>query len=549
MATILIIDDRPINREFLSMLLGYAGHRVLEAEHGAMALDILSTETLDIIITDIVMPIMDGITFVKTVRANPAFATIPIILYTATYHMAEARALADSGGIQHIIYKPSEPQIILDILNSILKMKPNKQITQQQSFQEKIAQLEKVNLSLSMLMELSLDMSAQLEDADLLYMTCIGGNKLLDTRYMGIILLDKEEGQSLLQEFWLVDANECCMTAICRPELKNSLLSALLNKRLLCKKNVAIKAENIGLPNPSLSSFHFLGVALSAKQNCHGICYFIDKLNGNAFDEHDQRLALALADKLAIIIEQKKLQKLAFQYEHRLALAELARISSMGEIASILAHELNQPLATITTFTQGCIRKLQAENYANIQVLDAMRTTAQEAERAGAMVHRMKNFVSRGELVRECISVNTLIRSLMLLIKYEARNTVIKPQLELASALPSIYADRIQIEQVLINLTRNAIEAMKEANTSDPCLIIRTAQTDGKKVAISIIDNGPGFNEENIQSFFNPYITTKHTGTGMGLAISRTIVEAHGGQLFASHNPMDGTCFCLTLPY
>jgi C4-dicarboxylate-specific signal transduction histidine kinase len=239
---------------------------------------------------------------------------------------------------------------------------------------------------------------------------------------------------------------------------------------------------------------------------------------------------------------EERLQK------QQLELAKSARLSSMGEIGSALAHELNQPLAAITMFTQGCIRRLEDNTYPIAEIISSMKTVAQQAERAGDIIHRMKNFVGQGKLSHEAIFINQLVEGVIELMNYETRETEVTFKLNLSPNVLPVVADKIQLEQVLVNLIRNAIEAIRIADINKPLLIINTVLADDHHIAVDVIDNGPGFASEISQKILDPYFTTKAEGMGMGLSISRTIIEAYGGRLIARPHAEGGAWFQFTLP-
>lgn len=239
---------------------------------------------------------------------------------------------------------------------------------------------------------------------------------------------------------------------------------------------------------------------------------------------------------------EERLQK------QQLELARNSRLTSMGEMGSALAHELNQPLTAITTFTQGCIRRLEASTYPVKEILTSMKIVAEQAERAGSIIHRMKDFVAQGKLSNETLIINQVIENVIELMNYETREIAVIYKLNLASNLLPVTADKIQIEQVLVNLIRNAIEAMQMAQTIAPMVKINTRAIDKTHIEIQVIDNGPGFSREIASKVLEPYFTTKPQGMGMGLSISRTIIEAYGGHMLAKPQPKGGAWFEFTLP-
>ncbi len=235
--------------------------------------------------------------------------------------------------------------------------------------------------------------------------------------------------------------------------------------------------------------------------------------------------------------------------QHQAELAHVSRLSTMGEMAAGLAHELNQPLAAIVNYTQGCIRRLRSGNETDVRALQmAMEEVSAQATRAGEIIRRLRDFVRKGETKRSTVDINTLITTALNLVQPEARHQDINIQLELTRQLPPVSVDPIQIEQVIVNLARNAIEAMSSVNWPKRELSIRSSLTENGMIEIALHDTGEGLPEELLKQLFYPFFTTKATGMGMGLSISRSIIEAHQGRLWAMRNPDCGMTFRFTLP-
>src|SRR5215470_5663970 len=237
--------------------------------------------------------------------------------------------------------------------------------------------------------------------------------------------------------------------------------------------------------------------------------------------------------------------KLALQ-RHQAELAHVLRVSAMGEMAAQLAHELTQPLAAIANYAAGSRRRLQASAEPPGELIDVIDHISREALRAGAIIRRLREFLQKSEPRRAPVDVNGLVREVVELVEGEARERGIDVDLILHPGLPMVEADAVEIEQVLVNLTRNAMEAMQQTNGAPPTLSIET-RTIGSAVEVFVRDTGPGFGESDPQAIFEPFYTTKPGGLGMGLAICRTIVELHGGTLAASSDP-SGATFRFTLP-
>ncbi len=228
-------------------------------------------------------------------------------------------------------------------------------------------------------------------------------------------------------------------------------------------------------------------------------------------------------------------------------LARLARLNELGEMASTLAHELNQPLATISNYAQGCVRLLDdLPDSAAGRIRDALEETAKQSLRAGGIIRHLREFVTRGETEKSPEDVRKLIEEAGALALVGSREQRVRSVFEFARDTPKVLADRIQIQQVLINLMRNALEAMQESDRRE--LIVRTAREGDGTVVIEVADTGSGISEEVAAHLFQPFVTSKAKGMGIGLAISRRIVEAHGGQISASQNADGGTTFKFSLP-
>lgn len=227
-------------------------------------------------------------------------------------------------------------------------------------------------------------------------------------------------------------------------------------------------------------------------------------------------------------------------------LIHVSRLSAMGTMASTLAHELNQPLAAITYFMQGA-RDLLTDPGPDAHDLlaQALDETASEALRAGNIVRRLREFVARGEVEKRIEDLNGLIDEASRLALIGSRERGIRTLFDLDAGVKHVLVDRVQIQQVLVNLLRNAVEALADCTVCD--LTIGTAPAPGGMVRISIADTGAGIPESIAPQLFEAFVTTKESGMGLGLSICRTIVEAHGGRIWAEPNPGGGTIFNFTL--
>lgn len=234
--------------------------------------------------------------------------------------------------------------------------------------------------------------------------------------------------------------------------------------------------------------------------------------------------------------------------QHLQSLAHVARVSSMGEMASAIAHEVNQPLTAIANYVYACIRLLRSGAATTDEALQVMQRVAAEAERAGEVVRKMRSFVRGDEGQVSAVDANFLVAEVLRLAAPEARNSGVELVPALAVSLPEVLADSIQIQQVLLNLVRNAVEAIVAGGAAQRIVRIETARADPGFVAIRVTDTGPGLPPDALEKVFEPFYTTKADGVGIGLALSRSIADAHGGRLWATCADGGGATLHLTLP-
>ncbi len=234
--------------------------------------------------------------------------------------------------------------------------------------------------------------------------------------------------------------------------------------------------------------------------------------------------------------------------QHQRDLAHVARLSTMGEMASGIAHELNQPLTAIATTAYACLRLLDAGTHSTDKLAEAVQKVAAQAERAGDIIRQLRKFVLKDEPDESLVDLNRLVEGVLVLIGPEIRLAGVRIRREMDDGIPLVMAQQIQIEQVVVNLARNAIEAMSEVPADRRELLIRTRTGGGHAVIVTVADTGPGLSDEIRDRLFSPFITTKANGMGLGLSISLGIIEAHGGNLYLDSEPGYGAVFRFALP-
>jgi two-component system sensor kinase FixL len=219
----------------------------------------------------------------------------------------------------------------------------------------------------------------------------------------------------------------------------------------------------------------------------------------------------------------------------------------MGEMASALAHELNQPLSAIANYMKGARRLLDDGAGERVPILrEAMDKAAEQAFRAGQVIRRLRDFVARGETERRVEDVRKLVEEASALALVGLKDKGVRVRFEFDPRAHFVLADKVQIQQVLLNLMRNAVEAMENSERRE--LVVSSALMPDDMIEIAVTDTGAGIAPEISAQLFQPFITTKRQGMGVGLSISRTIVEAHGGSVVTRPNPGGGTVFSFTLP-
>lgn len=245
------------------------------------------------------------------------------------------------------------------------------------------------------------------------------------------------------------------------------------------------------------------------------------------------------------ITERKRAEALARDQQEQLE--STARLVTMGEMASTLAHELNQPLSAIASYSAGCLNALKAGRYDERQFTDILGKINHQAQRAGKIIHRIYGFVRRSESRREKMDVNAAVLEATGLLEAESLRRKVRLQIELAMDLPAVYGDRVMIEQVMVNLIRNGMDAMRETPEGQRVLSVRSRNLqDGVRIAVE--DRGSGIPPDIADRLFDSFFTTKPEGMGMGLKICRSIAEQHNGRLWFESAAEGGTCFFLQLP-
>jgi signal transduction histidine kinase/CheY-like chemotaxis protein len=619
MALILVVDDRPINREFLAELLGYVGHRTIEAADGKAALTLALAEQPDLVISDILMPTMNGYELVQQIRQHPAIAGVPVIFYTATYSAPEARQLANACGVTIVLPKPSEPLEILEAVNEALGISapldlapsmptaaladagrlpigskietylhelngvrltlngivergvapPAEQQRLQQvtaAYAENVAHMHRICNRLFALIDTGLEMGAKREIASILQTLLDTAAKVIAADYVGLGVLNPQVPG---QQYALgkgIDVSWFAQPGAIGTGLLDAVLSTRTNVRIHSPGE--IDAAELPPDHPPVGSF--LAVPLTSKERVYGWLYFAHRPGSSRFSEEDENIAATLASSGAMFYENHMLYDVVQRHAAQLQLeitrrqraeqavrerdarlqelqAELfhaTRVHTMGQLASAIVHELNQPLAAISSYLQAARRIAATADGARVAELVA--NAADQSLRAGSIVKRMRKLMGRGEIDRRAENLNDAVEEASALAFLGGNDKHVHRRLELAADLPPALIDRIQIQQVVLNLVRNAIEAMEGSERRE--LTIQTRRAPTGEIIVAIRDTGPGLAQSVASQLFQPFVSTKPSGMGLGLSICRSIINAHSGALRAESNPGGGTVFLFDVP-
>lgn len=268
-------------------------------------------------------------------------------------------------------------------------------------------------------------------------------------------------------------------------------------------------------------------------------------VEGTACNMLDNPHVQAIVVNSRDVTDRKRAEDAAHQRQAELA--HVLRVHTMGEVASGLAHEINQPLAAIVNYARGCVRRLRVRR-TPAEVMQVLDRITEEALRAAGIVRGLRQFLRKEPPCRGWEDLNALVREAVRLSEADARRHGVTITSVLAEGLPRVQVDRVQIEQVIVNLIRNGLEAIVSGNGAPLELSVRTAAADEESIAVAVCDRASGLPADVADRMFDPFFATKPNGLGMGLSISRSIVQAHGGRIWAAPNADGGMTVSFVIP-
>ncbi len=565
MATVLVADDKYVNRELLVTLLAYGGHRLLEAADGAEALAQVKTQHPDLVITDVLMPVMDGYEFVRQVRNDPQIAATQVIFYTASYHEREARALAESCGVRHLIFKPAEPEQILATVSEALGMvKPQEETHPSSEFDREhlrlltdklsanMNALEATNQRLSELLEASRVLAAEHDADGLLDKFCPVAREIVGARF-AFIGVFSEDGRTLKPLFVSgIDALRAADLALVGAN--EGVLARLLSaSEPLSVPDVSGDPLEAGLPMTHGATRSFLGIPLRNSNGPYGLLWLLEKLGGAGFVREDERVLISLVAQAGVAYENaqryREIQRHADQLEVRVdeRTAKLTEANrDLEAFAYTASHDLRAPLTVIRGFSA-----LLEENSAIALDEKSRKQLAKIDESAAKMATLIDELLrfsraSLEEVAWSIVDLGVMVDNVICDFELECRGRDI---VWTRGELPKVRGDAAMLRQVFVNLLANALKYTRPRARVE-IEIGATQNADGFEFFVR--DNGVGFDQADADKLFAVFQRLhrddEFEGTGIGLANIRRIVSSHKGKTWAEGRMGEGATFYFSLP-
>lgn len=503
---ILLVDDNPTNLQVLLHTLNGRGYKLLIAKNGESALRIAIKAKPALVLLDIMMPGMDGYEVCHRLKENSDTRNIAVIFLSALDDTKDKVRGFEAGAVD-FISKPFQAEEVIARVQTQLKIHELEQALSEKNRQleaDKARILERMNEGI-----FGLDRQGVISFANPAASAMIGWS------------IEQLTGQNLIQ---LIQGEG--------GELSN-LPGPLEPIEVSLNKGVSKTVENA-------TFLHCDGTPFPVDYSCTPI---IENSSPSGAVVVFRDISEKKRQQEAL---QKALDDLESQKEQ---LTHVSRLSTMGEMAAGFAHEVNQPLTAISNYTQVARRiLLRLELDDDLGLSEAMEKVNTQARRAGEIIARIRSFVKKPDHVLGSVDPNRLIQDAYKLAEVDARNNCIEIYLEQEERLPNVKVDPVQIQQVALNLIRNGMEAMRDMNTRNIGVHVRTERQDDNFVKVSVIDRGHGLEDDAEEKLFTPFYTTKDDGMGIGLTVCHSIIQSHGGRLTFQRHPEGGTIFEFTMP-
>jgi len=521
---VLVVEDNEDSRNLLMKQLRAYGHEVTATANGAEALEQALAQPPDIIVSDILMPKMDGYQLCYEWKQNDRLRDIPFIFYTATYTSDEDEKFALSLGANTFIRKPAEPDAFVQILSQVFEkaksgllpppevapLEPSLYLTEYNKrlvtkLDEKVAQLE---ADITERKQVEEKLREGEKKYKLLFESTLDGMFVLDAETMKVVLANQAAAD--IYGFNSVEeAIGVVLLDFVPPEEREQVL------RIIVKDMFENDLRKVN---------EFRTITKDGRE------IWISAVGTRT--EYQGKLAGLIS--FSDITERKQAEE---------ALIITGRLASVGELASGIAHELNNPLTGVIGFAQMVLDKdIPDDIKRDIEVVYS------EAQRAAQVVKNLLTFARKHAPAKQLVSINSTIEKVLELRAYEQRVSNIQVKTQFAPDLPQVMADYFQLQQVFLNIIINAEHFMIEAHNGGNLTI--TTERAGDIIKASFTDDGPGIAEENLGHLFDPFFTTKEVGkgTGLGLSICHGIIAEHGGRIYAESELGKGATFIVELP-
>ncbi|MGA9672262.1 MAG: ATP-binding protein [Terracidiphilus sp.] len=525
---IVLADDNADMRQYLTRLLGER-YEVHAAADGRQALEATRRWRPALVLADVMMPHLDGFGLLRAIREDSALAGTPIILLSARAG-EESRVEGLEADADDYLIKPFAARELLARVVAHVKMATlRRETAEREERMRSEAELERAKLQAS---EERLDVTSrlyrELQQADEELQLQVA---LLQQLPVSAWTLKPDGTPDFVNRVWLEFAGQTLDFVRSHPE---AWMTAVHPE----DRETAAKGFWEGVL--SGKGFVFETRTLRAQDGTYRW-----HLNQAVVLRNAEGKVLKFVGTTTDIDDQKRTEEALRQAQGDLA--RISRVTTMGELTASLAHEIKQPISGAITNVSTCLRKLGRDEPNLQEVHAAIARIGRDVQRAAEIVDRIRAQFEKGNASKQTFDVNEIIPETFALLRDEAMRYNISIRMELVADLPQIVGDRVQLQQVAMNLIINSIEAMKDVDGTRE-LVIKSERAENERILISFTDTGIGLSPQLVEQIFEPFFTTKPHGTGMGLRISRSIIESHGGRLSALASPGRGATFQVELP-
>ncbi len=517
---ILVAEDNPDLRQFLHDVLA-DDYRVTMAEHGEQALTLACAEPPDLIITDLMMPQMDGERFVHELRRRQILH-VPVLVLSARADGALRQTLLEDF-VQDYLTKPFSPQELRARVRNLITVKRTVDILQR-------------------------ELNSQASDISELTNGLIASRKSLQEGLRALQISERRwQGfyENTAVGIALIDADGKIMKA-------NPALQQMLGYGP--QEILDVSLVDISEASERASTRDNVYSLLEGRRGSYQLQKRYERRDGSYLWAKVCASVIPVVDRegprIAVIVEDLSAQKSA---EDALAktqddLARVSRLTTMGELVASIAHEVNQPLTAIITNSHAALRWLEREEPDYNEVVSAMRRVHRDAAHAGNVITRIRGFLKKEGLKRERVDVPGMIDALVQMLHRTLNEAGVLVDLQLAPALPDLLGDQVQLQQVILNLLVNAVDAMRQQEGVPRRIVISVRESAACGLLFTVEDTGSGIPTDIVSGVFEPFCSTKSDGLGMGLPISKSIIENHGGSLWLDASSVKGSRFAFCIP-